>query len=86
MKYIEEINPGDIFIWKTKRYVLSSDYRPFKQGKTRHMSISIENGTYKWFASDEPIEIAELFYRDKEGNILLVKEFKDDSTKDKDIP
>ena len=50
------------------------------------MSISIENGVCKWFASDEPIEIAELFYRDKEGNILLVKEFKDDSTKDKNIP
>jgi hypothetical protein len=85
MKYIEEINPGDIFIWKDQRYVLSSDYRPFKNGKTRHMSISIENGTCKWFASDEIIEIAELFYRDAEGNILLVKEFKDDSTKDKNI-
>lgn len=80
MKYIEEIKAGDIFIWKDKRYVLSSDYRPFKNGKTRHMSISIENGICKWFASDEAVEIVELFYRDKEGNILLVKEFKDDST------
>ena len=80
MKYIEEIKAGDIFIWKDKRYVLSSDYRPFKNGRTRHMSISIENGICKWFASDEAVEIAELFYRDKEGNILLVKEFKDDST------
>ena len=80
MKYIEEIKAGDIFIWKDKRYVLSSDYRPFKNGRTRHTSISIENGTCKWFASDEAVEIAELFYRDKEGNILLVKEFKDDST------
>ena len=80
MKYIEEIKAGDIFIWKDKRYVLSSDYRPFKNGTTRHMSISIENGICKWFASDEVVEIAELFYRDKEGNILLVKEFKDDST------
>lgn len=86
MKYIEEINPGDIFIWKEKRYVLSSDYRPFKNNRTRHMSISIENGTCKWFASDEAVEVAELFYRDKEGNILLVKEFKDDSSKDKNIP
>tara|TARA_Y100000385_G_C12782831_1_gene504245 strand:- start:115 stop:363 length:249 start_codon:yes stop_codon:yes gene_type:complete len=82
MKYIEEINPGDVFIWKEKRYVLSSDFRPFKNNKTRHMSIAIENGVCKWFASDEAVEIAELFYRDKEGNILLVKEFKDDSTKD----
>ena len=85
MRYIEEINSGDIFIWKNKRYVLSSDYKPFKNGKTRHMSVSIDNGTCKWFASDELVEVAELFYRDKEGNILLVKEFKDDSAKNKNI-
>ena len=85
MKYIEEIEPGDIFIWKNHRYVLSADYRPFKSGATRHMSVSIDNGTCKWFSSNEAIEVAELFYRDKEGNILLVKEFKDDSTKNKDI-
>ena len=49
------------------------------------MSVSIDTGACKWFSSDEPIEVAELFYRDKEGNILLVKEFKDDSDKNKNI-
>lgn len=85
MKYIEEIKPGDIFVWKNHRYVLSSDFKPFKNGRTRHMSVSIDTGACKWFSSDEPIEVAELFYRDKEGNILLVKEFKDDSDKNKNI-
>ena len=49
------------------------------------MSVSIDNGTCKWFASDELVEVAELFVETKEGNILLVKEFKDDSAKDKNI-
>lgn len=85
MKYIEEIKPGDIFLWKKQRYVLSSDYRPFKNGSTRHMSVSIENGTCKWFKSDEIVEILDLYYRDKDGNILLVKEYKDDNPENKNI-
>jgi len=84
MKYIEEIKPGDIFIWKNQRYVLSADYRPYKNGVTRHMSVCITNGLCKWFQSNEVIDLLELFYRDKEGNILLVKEYRDD-TENKDL-
>ena len=84
MKYIEELDPGDIFSWKKQRYILSADYRPFKNGTQRHMSVSVENGLCKWFVSNEAVEIVDLYYRDKKGNILLVKEFKGD-TKDKNI-
>ena len=49
------------------------------------MSVSIDNGTCKWFQSTEEIEILDLYYRDKDGNILLVKEYKDDSTENKNI-
>jgi len=86
MKYIEEIKPGEIFIWKDHRYVLSADYRPYKNGTTRHMSVSIDTGICKWFQSTEMIDILDLYYRDKDGNILLVKEFEDDSNKNKNIP
>lgn len=85
MKYIDEIEPGDIFTWKKHRYVLSSDFRPFKNSKTRHMSVSIENGSCKWFQSDEEVEILDLYWRDKEGNILLVKEYRDEHTENKNI-
>jgi len=85
MKYIEEINPGDIFLWKQKRYILSADFRPFKNNKTRHMSISMDNGICKWFQSTEQVEILELYYRDKDGNILLVKEYEDKDAKNKNI-
>jgi len=85
MKYIEEIRPGDIFVWKKQKYILSSDFRPFKNNKTRHMSISIENGACKWFQSTEQVEILDLYYRDKDGNILLVKEYKDEDTKNSNL-
>jgi hypothetical protein len=85
MKYIEELKPGDIFVWKQQRYVLSSDFRPFKNNTTRHMSISIQNGSCKWFKSDEIVDIAELYYRDKEGNILLVKEYENNDTQNNDF-
>jgi len=83
MKYIEELSPGEIFSWKNQRYVLSSDFRPFKDGYTKHMSVSINNGSCKWFSSNECVEIVDLYRRDKDGNILLVKEY--DDTKNKDI-
>lgn len=85
MKYIEEIKPGDIFVWKKHRYILSADYRPFKNNLTRHMSVSIESGLCKWFKSDEVVDILDLYYRDKDGNILLVKEYKDDNSENKDF-
>lgn len=75
MKYIEEIKPGDIFIWKGSRYILSADYKNYTNNRTRHMSVCIKNGTIKWFCSNEIIEPVELYYRDKDGNILLVKEY-----------
>lgn len=78
MKYIEELSPGEIFSWKNQRYVLSSDFRPLKDGYTKHMSVSINNGSCKWFSSNESVEIVDLYRRDKDGNILLVKEYDDD--------
>ena len=49
------------------------------------MSVSIDTGICKWFQSSEVINILDLYYRDEDGNILLVKEFKDDSDKNKNI-
>jgi hypothetical protein len=85
MKYIEELTAGDIFSYKNHRYVLSSDFRSYSNGRNKHMSISIENGMPRWFVSDDMVDTVELFYRDKEGNILLVKEYNDNATKNLDF-
>lgn len=78
MKYLEELRYGDIFIYKKDRYILSSDHKKYDQ-KTKHMAISIKDGTIKWFLSDDLVEAIEIYYRNDEGNILLVKDY--DSTK-----
>ena len=86
-KYIEEIKPGDIFQIKNNKYVLSSDYRKTKD-TIKKMAISINDGLSYWFDNNTMTETIDLYYRDKEGNILLLKEFKDEkdlNTKNKNI-
>jgi len=78
MKYIEEISPGDLFIVDNARYVLSSDYKIVSKDKIKKMAVAIKDGSVKWFGSSEIVDIVDLYYRDDDGNILLVKEYKDE--------
>lgn len=85
MKYVEELKPGDFFIIETsKRFILTSDFR-VKNKKKYHCAVSIDNGFSNWIPEDEVVEIADLYYRDKDNNILLVKEYVNDSSEDKNI-
>jgi hypothetical protein len=76
MKYLEEISPGDIFVFHGDRFVLSGDYRQSNKS-IKKMAISIKNGSIQWIADNEMIELLEIFYRDQEGNLLLLKEHHD---------
>jgi len=84
MKYVEELSPGDFFQFKNNKLILSSD---FKKNKTdfSHRAISIENGSSIWMNNTDIVDVIDLYYRDKEGNILLVKEYKDEFTENKNI-
>ena len=77
MKYIEEISPGDLFIVNNARYILSCDYKIVSKNKIEKMAISIQDWSVKWFGASEIVDIVDLYYRDDDGNILLVKEYKD---------
>lgn len=68
MKYLEEINNGQIFSFEKKFYVLSSDLKKHNI-KNKHMCIQINSGLIRWLDSDTIIEIVPIFYQDKE-NIL----------------
>lgn len=68
MKYIEEINNGQIFYFENKFYVLSADLKK-NNTKNKHMCIQINSGLIRWLDSDTMIEIVPVFYQDKE-NIL----------------
>jgi hypothetical protein len=84
MKYVEELSSGDFFQYKNHKFILSSD---FKKNKTdfSHRAISIEDGSTIWLDSTEIVDIIDLYHRDKEGNILLVKEYKNEFAENKNI-
>jgi hypothetical protein len=85
MKYIEELKPGDFFVSSfNKRFILSADFR-IRDKKKYHCAVSIEDGFFSWLPEDDIVDIADLYYRDKDSNILLVKEYKDDTSEDKKL-
>lgn len=84
MKYIEEINPGDLFSLKDKKYILSSDFKKSKRSN-KHMCLCLDDGSIKWIDADTVVETIVLYYRDTEGNIFLLKEFKDETIENKNL-
>lgn len=84
MKYIEEISPGDLFSWKNKKYILSSDFKRSKRSN-KHMCLSLDDGSMQWIDADIAVDIIDLYYRDTEGNIFLLKEFKDETIENKNF-
>lgn len=85
MKYIEELNPGDLFISNlNQRFILTADFKT-RDSKKYHCAVSLENGFLHWIPTDDIVDIADLYYRDKENNILLVKEYRNESIENKNI-
>ena len=70
MKYIEELEAGELFLVDKNKYILSAD---FKSNGSR-MGVALNNGQIRWFKPDTICHIQDLYYRDEENNILLVKE------------
>ena len=70
MKYIEELDSGEFFCVDNHKYIMSTDVKV--NGK--RMAISVQNGGIRWFAPEAVATIQDIYYRDEENNILLVKE------------
>jgi len=80
MKYLEELKPGDLFLIDKKRFILTGDFKSTKDQKTKKMSIDIQTGFASWLVEDSVVESLDLYYRDKDGNILALKEHKNEYT------
>lgn len=72
MKYLEELNGGDLFIYDDKKYVLTSDYR-VRDKKDQKECISMDNGFSRWLDASTIVDFLDLYYRDIDGNILPIK-------------
>ena len=40
----------------------------------KRMAVSVQNGSIRWFSGDTICAIQDIYYRDEENNILLVKD------------
>lgn len=74
MKYLEELKPGQLFSYKNDRFVLTSDYTK----SNKRSCISLNNGFVHWLLDNTIVELLELYYRDQDGNIVAVKEYKNE--------
>jgi hypothetical protein len=78
MKFLEEIESGSLFIWNNSRFILTSDYKEYKDKKSTKMSVNIDTGNIQWIISDAMVEELDLYYRDKDSNIIALKERKNE--------
>lgn len=78
MKYLEEIKSGDLFLYNSIRYIVTTDYKKSKTGSVKRMCVNVQNGSMNWIDDDAIISGLDLYYRDNEGNILALKEIKNE--------
>ena len=74
MKYLEELQHGDCFSAGSSNFILTCDSR--SGGK--RLCINLINGETRWFKSNEIVDKLAIFYTDKDGNIIALKETKKD--------
>jgi hypothetical protein len=74
MKYIELVNSGNCINHNNCYYIVTSDFK--KNGQ--RLCISITDGSSRWLEPNTMIEIIQLFYTDKDNNIVPFIETKKD--------
>lgn len=79
-KYIEEMENGECFMYNDNLYIITNDFRN-KQDSQEKKCITLKDGSCRWMSSNSIVEKIDLFYRDKDNNILLCKEFQDEAFK-----
>ena len=69
MKYLEELNNGDKFIYNNNCYLITSDYKNYKEDIQR-LCIDMNRGNKLWLINNTIVEQIFVFYQNKE-NILI---------------
>ena len=81
MKYLEEIKAGDSFFYDNIPYILTYNFKQNKQTtSTSHACIRIDNGSMEWLDSSTIIDSIDLYFIDKDRNIIQLKQNKDDNS------
>lgn len=69
MKYLEEINAGDCFVFESKSYILTIDFK--KNGD--RLSYRLDNGNPIWLKGNALVTINPIYHLDIDNNIIPIK-------------
>jgi hypothetical protein len=70
MKYIEELNYGQIFVYEKQLYVLTNNFKEHKkQNQKQHMCTALNTGCLRWLESTCIVDNIPVFYQDH-NNII----------------
>lgn len=72
MKYVEELETGDCFIFEDNHYLLTCD---FKTNNDR-LCFCLSSGLPKWFSGSTIIKMSPIYFLDANNNIVPLKESK----------
>ena len=67
-------------MWNNDKFILTTDFKKSKEDKSKKMAINIHNGFVQWIMEDAVVEDLDLYYRDKDANIVALKERKNEYT------
>lgn len=69
MKYLEELEPGSLFLHNNKEYILTAD---FKKNNDR-LCVSLQDGSIRWLSPNESVERVPIYKMDSNNNIVDLK-------------
>lgn len=69
VKYLEELEPGDSFVFENVCYVKLLDYK--KNGD--RCCANLKDGSTRWLESNSFVDLNPLYSLDKDNNIVALK-------------
>lgn len=70
MKYLEELKIGECFSSNNNNFILTTDFK--KNGQ--RLCVDLSDGSTKWIANDNVVNIIDIFTFDKDNNIIAMRE------------
>lgn len=70
MKYLEEIDSGNCFIYNGSYFIVTTDFK--KNGDK--LVVCLSNGQSHWMKPNNMVNVIDVFTIDKDNNIIAIKE------------
>jgi hypothetical protein len=69
MKYIEELNYGQIFVYEKQFYILTNNFKHDNKKNIQHMCTQLNTGAIRWLDATHIVSCVPVFYQD-DRNLL----------------